>query len=331
MQEVVMAMRAYRSSMAPFNAPPPSRGGVGGAGVRDWWLNVKVTGNRRAPIWLAQLANVLLDVVPHSAANERLFSALGFLTDKRRHGLKLETLQQMQAVQMHYQSLVPTIDQKGPQRKKPKGGAAGAGKAPSSGGASTAAATAAATRAAAAAMVAAGARAAGGGGADAAVAAEARDAHDADAWPDASDDDGAVASGSDADGEDAFDAEGRVDDDADVDELMRALEAQHGTDVHSAQAEEAAAAAVPAELLVGVSGGTWLAPQAFVPPSPPETAQALAEMLSTTWPSVDAASVVFANDYVPPPAPVTANNTIGSFSSEGVDVAGFFSQPGLFK
>jgi hypothetical protein len=96
---MVVQLRAYRAGLPPFNQA--CTGGQTIWGVRAWWtsLNSEDTSN------IVNLAILLLDVVPHAAAPERVFSMLGWYQSKFRNRLSVTTTGMMAVTRQHLQEM----------------------------------------------------------------------------------------------------------------------------------------------------------------------------------------------------------------------------------
>ena len=86
--------RAKRDDLATFSAPLHS-----GVSARAWWQARATThpGVSRL-VWLAQL---LLDIVPHAADPERVFSTMGFLSKGYRNSMDPDMTKMLTTIRMH--------------------------------------------------------------------------------------------------------------------------------------------------------------------------------------------------------------------------------------
>lgn len=95
----------YKDGINPFNRA------YGGSAfsVRDWWQALGATG--LCP-QLVQLAIMLLDVVPHAAAPERMFSMMGWYEGCTRNKLGIQTTAMMTTIRQFYnQQRRPEVQQ----------------------------------------------------------------------------------------------------------------------------------------------------------------------------------------------------------------------------
>lgn len=85
----------YAQFLPPFNMP------VAGTGFncKVWWSTV---GHNADAAVLAELAGVLQDVVPHAAAPERTFSAMGWFEGTNSSSMSTSTTGKKVAIKMHY-------------------------------------------------------------------------------------------------------------------------------------------------------------------------------------------------------------------------------------
>jgi hypothetical protein len=92
---LITQLQAYKAGMPPYDSPWP--GSDTPWGMRVWWTCLA----SEATSVIVNLAVLLLDVVPHSAAPERLFSMLGWFHSKLRNRLTVG-LTGMMAVTRHH-------------------------------------------------------------------------------------------------------------------------------------------------------------------------------------------------------------------------------------
>jgi hypothetical protein len=71
---------------------------------KTWWSTVAK--NPSAAV-LAELAGVLLDVVPHAAGPERVFSQMGWFEGSTSSSLATSTTAKKVAIKMHYDAVAP--------------------------------------------------------------------------------------------------------------------------------------------------------------------------------------------------------------------------------
>jgi hypothetical protein len=115
-KQLMQEMMAYRAASTPFNAPCPVVYGNPDNDlimVRGWWTSLPSA----AASPLVNLAILLLDIVPHAAAPERLFSMLGWFQGKLRARLGVCTTGMMAVVRSHYQRLQSELEQARAQRE----------------------------------------------------------------------------------------------------------------------------------------------------------------------------------------------------------------------
>ena len=72
----------------------------------SWWWWSTVAKNPSAAV-LAELAGVLLDVVPHAAGPERVFSQMGWFEGSTSSSLATSTTAKKVAIKMHYDAVAP--------------------------------------------------------------------------------------------------------------------------------------------------------------------------------------------------------------------------------
>lgn len=92
-RQLMASLQQYAVGSAPYDMPTPHP-----LDVRAWWGSVRSQDNA-AIVGLAQL---LLDVVPHAADPERVFSAMGWFQSARRNRMGQEMLTMMTAVKQHH-------------------------------------------------------------------------------------------------------------------------------------------------------------------------------------------------------------------------------------
>ena len=83
----------YKDGLTPYNASC-----LPGGSVREWWETKRLPSGVNEP--LISLALVLLDIVPHAAATERVFSTMGWLHSDVRNRLSVERTAMMTAVKL---------------------------------------------------------------------------------------------------------------------------------------------------------------------------------------------------------------------------------------
>jgi hypothetical protein len=89
----------YRAGSSPYN----SAAGGEAWSCRSWWKSI-CTHNSKI---LVHLAILLLDIVPHAAEPERLFSLLKWFNSATRVNISVETLAMMATIKTHYQQQLP--------------------------------------------------------------------------------------------------------------------------------------------------------------------------------------------------------------------------------
>ena len=87
-----MQLQAYRANLPPYDAPlmQPFQ-------ARQWWQAI----DSKLPI--VHLAAFLLDVVPHAAATERVFSLMGWYHSKQRNRMSVQTTGRLTAIKTFHQ------------------------------------------------------------------------------------------------------------------------------------------------------------------------------------------------------------------------------------
>jgi hypothetical protein len=73
--------------------------------ARLWWLTrgKQSAGSEK----LAELAELLMDIVPHAAAPERIFSTMGWQQDKTRNRLSATTTTMLTTIKVFYDAQAP--------------------------------------------------------------------------------------------------------------------------------------------------------------------------------------------------------------------------------
>jgi hypothetical protein len=96
LREMMDQLGKYKAGLAPYNVP------YGGESfdVRAWWESIGQSDPRS--LVLVQLALLLLDIVPHAADVERIFSMLGWFHGKHRSGLGVDNTGMMATIAQHY-------------------------------------------------------------------------------------------------------------------------------------------------------------------------------------------------------------------------------------
>lgn len=99
-QQLLQQLNSYSNYLAPFNLP------AAGAGFtcQMWWSTV---GQNADGAVLAELAGVLLDVVPHAAGSERVFSQMGWFEGTTSHRMATTTTAKKVAIKLHYDTVQP--------------------------------------------------------------------------------------------------------------------------------------------------------------------------------------------------------------------------------
>lgn len=101
-ERLLQQLLCYSVAAAPFNKAS------GGATFkpRYWWS----TFNKDALTdKIQELALLLFDVVPHSAATERTFSIAGWLQSKTRNRMTVGTTGKLSAIKLHYNAQRPAV------------------------------------------------------------------------------------------------------------------------------------------------------------------------------------------------------------------------------
>ena len=97
-------MSQYGLGQPPFDLPYASGTTSNGFSARMWWQTLRTDA---AAADLAELALVLLEVVPHAATPERVFSTMGWYESGKAARLSAGTNAQKTAIKMHYDSYKP--------------------------------------------------------------------------------------------------------------------------------------------------------------------------------------------------------------------------------
>lgn len=98
--QLLQQLSQYTEFHPPFNLPVASAG----FSCKVWWSTV---GKNADAAVLAELAEVLLDVVPHAAAPERTFSTMGWFEGANSSRLTTSTTSKKVAIKMHYDAVKP--------------------------------------------------------------------------------------------------------------------------------------------------------------------------------------------------------------------------------
>ena len=98
---LLMQLSHYSDCIPPFDLAYTGPG----FNCRSWWSTV---GKDAAGAVLAELAGVLLDVVPHAAGPERVFSQMGWFQGGNSSLLAPSTNAKKVAIKMHYDALKPS-------------------------------------------------------------------------------------------------------------------------------------------------------------------------------------------------------------------------------
>jgi hypothetical protein len=98
--KLMSQLSKYSSYHSPFNLPVTSAG----FSCHSWWSTV---GQNADGAELAEMAGVLLDVVPHAAGPERVFSQMGWYEGSTSSGMKTMTTAQKVAIKLHYDAVKP--------------------------------------------------------------------------------------------------------------------------------------------------------------------------------------------------------------------------------
>lgn len=94
-RQLLQQLIDYSNSVQPFNLPVKLNS-------KSWWASVsKDTGGAV----LSELAGVLLDVVPHAAGPERVFSQMGWYEGNRSVLLNSSTTRMKVTIKMHYDAV----------------------------------------------------------------------------------------------------------------------------------------------------------------------------------------------------------------------------------
>lgn len=98
--QLLSQLSSYSTYNAPFNLPAS---GIGFS-CRTWWSAV---GHNADGAVLAEMAGVLLDVVPHAAGPERVFSQMGWYEGTNSSRMTTETTAKKVAIKLHYDAVKP--------------------------------------------------------------------------------------------------------------------------------------------------------------------------------------------------------------------------------
>ena len=90
----------YSSYCAPFNLPASGPG----FSCHTWWSTV---GQNADGAVLAEMAGVLLDVVPHAAGPERVFSQMGWYEGSTSSRMTTATTAKKVSIKLHYDAVKP--------------------------------------------------------------------------------------------------------------------------------------------------------------------------------------------------------------------------------
>jgi hypothetical protein len=101
---VLGQLSQYGLGQPPFDQPCASGTTSSGFSASMWWLTLRT---HAAAADLAELALVLLEVVPHAATPERVFSTMGWYEGGKATRLSVGTNAQKTAIKMHYDSFKP--------------------------------------------------------------------------------------------------------------------------------------------------------------------------------------------------------------------------------
>ena len=105
LNDLIAQMQLYKAGMAPYDL----QFGGEGFNAKAWWTSVTTPSSTV----LAALAQLLLDIVPHAAATERIFSMLGWFHTKFRNSLSVTNTDMMATTAQHYlQQRAPTLPKK---------------------------------------------------------------------------------------------------------------------------------------------------------------------------------------------------------------------------
>jgi hypothetical protein len=100
---------AYNSKAPPFSKQ------YGGAGFLPycWWSTLATDTHTDV---IKDLALLMLDILPHSAATERTFSIAGWLHSKTRNRMSVSTTGKLSAIKLHYNAQRPEAPPSVPQQ-----------------------------------------------------------------------------------------------------------------------------------------------------------------------------------------------------------------------
>jgi hypothetical protein len=99
LKKLVGQMQAYKAGLPPYNQL--YAGEQSQQATRLWWSAINAAGTNI----IVNLAILLLDVVPHAAAPERLFSMLGWFQSNLRNRLSVGTTGMMAVTRQHLQEI----------------------------------------------------------------------------------------------------------------------------------------------------------------------------------------------------------------------------------
>lgn len=102
--QLLSQLSNYSRYLAPFNLPASGTG----FSCQTWWSTV---GQNADGAVLAEMAGVLLDVVPHAAGPERVFSQMGWYEGSTSTRMTTDTTAKKVSIKLHYDAVKP------PQRK----------------------------------------------------------------------------------------------------------------------------------------------------------------------------------------------------------------------
>lgn len=88
----------YGKYKAPFDLPTTS------LTCRDWWTTIE---KDEDAVFVAELAGMLLDVVPHAAGPERVFSLMGWYEGSTSNSMAPSTTAKNVAIKLHYDAVDP--------------------------------------------------------------------------------------------------------------------------------------------------------------------------------------------------------------------------------
>eukprot|EP00775_Hariotina_reticulata_P003312 gene3312-3588_t len=103
-QLVLAQLAAYGRAKAPFHLPTTAAAPGAQFSCKDWWSTVAMDAGGAA---LAELALVLLDVVPHAAEPERVFSKMGWYEGRQSNRLSVLSNSKKTTIKLYYEGLKP--------------------------------------------------------------------------------------------------------------------------------------------------------------------------------------------------------------------------------